>query len=73
MNYVQNMNRCVGPTERTTLCWACNTVYPIVDMQCSSCGATNANRDPETAATEVRAKKFDRGGQCNENNEGDPL
>lgn len=36
-------------------------------MQCQSCGATNANRDPETAATEVRAKKFDRGdphGEC---------
>lgn len=41
---------------RTTLCWNCNTVYPIVDMQCQSCGATNANRDPETAAIEVRAK-----------------
>lgn len=42
--------------ERTTLCWACNTVYPIANMQCQSCGATNANRDPETAAMEVRAK-----------------
>lgn len=77
MNYVQNMNRCVGPTEaqtmRTTMCWNCNTSYPITDMQCQSCGATNANRDPETAAIEVRAKKFDRGGQRNENNEGDPL
>jgi len=59
--------------ERTTLCWSCNTVYPIVDVQCQHCGATNANRDPETAAVEVRAKKFDRGGQRNENNEGDPL
>jgi hypothetical protein len=62
-----------APIKPTTLCWRCNTAYPMADMQCQSCGATNANRDPETAAIEVRAKKFDRGGQRNENNEGDPL
>ena len=45
------------PIKPTTLCWRCNTVYPMADMQCQSCGATNANRDPETAAMEVRAKR----------------
>lgn len=72
-NYHFPENKMEPRKARTTLCWSCNTVYPIADMQCQSCGATNANRDPETAATEVRAKRFDRGGQRNENNEGDPL
>lgn len=31
----------------TTLCWNCNTVYPIIDRSCPKCNSFNANIHPE--------------------------
>ncbi len=42
----------------TTLCWNCNTVYPMEAHQCPGCCATNANKDLASAQEEMQDKRL---------------
>jgi len=42
----------------TTLCWNCNTAYPMGARQCPGCCATNANKDLASAQEEMQDKSL---------------